>query len=167
MARERDIRSAIRDALVRSGAILESDVYLGGAAEVAGHTDGPLVVAIEPHSTTMGTSGAMSAGAGFGRTAAGWDSETSGRLAWTTQILVTIISRNDDPETRDDAADLMLSYLQNSVNGQILAEGLTVPSATLVKTWTWKAPTPPTRMLVATVWCDYLSEGWDNFDETP
>lgn len=168
MARERDIRSSIRDILVKTGEVPAENIHLCTADEAAGKDGDPLVVAIEPHTTSMAASGAMSAGAGFGRTAAGFDDPPNGMLLFTTQIPVTIISRDPDPETRDNNAELVANYLKNGVNGQILVEGFTSPQGTICKGDAWAKVTDNlTRRLAVTVWCDYAVFGWDQFDTTP
>lgn len=163
MARERDIRTAIADALARTGNIPAENVHLAAADEAAAKDGDPLVVAIEPHSTTLMPSGPMSTSVSA-RSAIGWDSSTAGSLPFLTQILITVIARDQDPETRDDLAEQMLAAAQNAVNGQVLVEGFTSPMDTLVGNWTWAKPVAPERRVAAIARVMYLVPAWNEFD---
>jgi hypothetical protein len=144
--RERDVRLAIHDALVATGAFTE--VRLTGLPEDYGIRASDLTAAaIEPVSTSYTT---------------GWDSQTTGQLDYTAQLGVTLLARAEDPQLRDELAEQLLNSLHNAVNGQSLA-GLTLPGKTLVTSWRWEKPAPPERRIQATVQFAYFVtwEGWD------
>jgi hypothetical protein len=144
--RERDIRNAIRDALLATGAF--SDVWLTGLPESYGGAASDLTAAsIEPASTSLTT---------------GWDAQIAGALDYTARLTVTLLARHDDPQLRDELAEQLLNTLHNAVNGQSLA-GLTLPAKTLIQSWTWQPAAPPERRIAAVVTFSYLVtwEGWD------
>jgi hypothetical protein len=144
--RERDVRLAIRDALLATGAF--SDVWLSGLPENYGGAASDLTAAaIEPASTSLTT---------------GWDAPLDGGLDYTAGLNVTLLARHEDPQLRDELAELLLNTLASAVNGQSLA-GITLPGKTLVQSWTWQPAAPPERRIMAVVSCAYLVtwEGWD------
>ena len=146
MARERDVRSAIRDALVATGAF--SDVWLTGLPEGFGQGASSLAAAaIEPLST---------------RLADGWDAAPGGGLDYTAEITVTLLARHPDPQLRDELAEQLLNFLIDAVNGQSLA-ALTIPQHTMITSWRWLSPHPPERRINATVGFSYIVT-WDGFD---
>lgn len=149
MARERDVRNAIQQALLATGEF--SDVWLTGLPEEYGRAAGELAAAaIEPVATQLVT---------------GSDAAPSGFLDFNAQVLVTLLARNPDAQLRDEAAELLLDYLANAVNGQSLA-GLTLPQKTLVTGWKWLPPLAPERRIAATVTFAYIVR-WNSFDTSP
>jgi hypothetical protein len=146
MARERDVRNAIKDALMATGAV--SDVWLTGLPEDYGQGASDLAAAaIEPLSTRLGS---------------GWDAGPSGGLDYTSELSVTLLSRHPDPQLRDELVEQLLDFLINAVNGQSLAN-FTIPQQTMVTSWRWLPPTPPERRVAATLGFAYLVT-WDGFD---
>jgi hypothetical protein len=144
--RERDVRNALKDALVVTGAF--SDVWLTGLPENYGGAASDLTAAsIEPSGTSLTT---------------GWDAQLAGALDYTARLNVTLLARHDDPQLRDELAEQLLNTLHNSVNGQSLA-GFTLPGKTYVMSWTWQPASPPERRISAVVTFAYLViwEGWD------
>jgi hypothetical protein len=148
MARERDVRNAIKDALVATGAF--SDVWLTGLPEEHGQGASDLTAAaIEPLST---------------RLAGGWDAAPGGGLEYASEVAVSLLARHPDPQLRDELAEQLLNLLINAVNGQSLA-GLTIPQQTMIASWRWMPPRPPERRITATVGFTYIAT-WDSFDTT-
>lgn len=146
MARERDVRDAIKNALVATGAF--SEVWLTGLPESFGQRASDLAaVAIEPLST---------------RLTSGWDAAPTGGLDYTAELAVTLLARHADPQLRDELAEQLLSFLIDCVNGQSLA-GFTIPQHTMVNSWRWLPPRPPERRISATVGFAYIVS-WDGFD---
>ena len=144
--RERDVRNAIKTALLATGAF--SDVWLSGLPESCGRAASDLTAAaIEPSATSLTT---------------GWDAQLAGGLDYTARLTVTLLARHEDPQLRDELAEQLLSTLHNAVNGQSLA-GFTLPAKTLVQSWSWQPASPPERRIAATVSFSYLVtwEGWD------
>jgi hypothetical protein len=144
--RERDVRNAIRDALVATNAF--AGVWLSGRPEDYGQGASELTAAaIEPVATSLTT---------------GWDAQTAGELDFTATVTVTLLARSEDPQLRDELAEQLLDVLHNAVNGQSLA-GFTLPGKTIVQSWRWQPVTPPERRIQATVSFAYLVtwEGWD------
>jgi hypothetical protein len=146
MSRERDVRNAIKTALVATGAF--SDVWLTGLPEDYGHGASELTAAgIDPVSTSLTT---------------GWDAQTAGSLDYTATCTVTLLARLEDAQLRDELAEQLLDILHNAVNGVSLAS-FTLPGTTMVTSWRWNPPAPPERRISATVSFAYLVtwEGWD------
>jgi hypothetical protein len=149
MARERDVRNAIQELLLASGAF--SNVWITGLPEDYGHGASSLTAAaIEPVSTQL---------------TSGWDSSPSGGLDYTSKLSVSLLARHPDPQLRDELAEQLLDLLINAVNGQSLAD-LTIPQQTVITSWQWLAPAPPERRITATVDFAYLVT-WDGFDTSP
>ena len=146
MARERDVRNAIQNALIATGAF--ADVSLAGLPEGFGQGASDLTAAaIEPLST---------------RLASGWDAAPTGGLDYTAELAVTLLARHPDPQLRDELAEQLLDFLIDSVNGQSLA-GFTIPQHTMITCWRWLPPKPPERRINATVGFAYIVS-WDGFD---
>jgi hypothetical protein len=148
MTRERDIRKAIEELLVATNAF-------------------SYVAADLPEDYGFGASQLTAAVVSPDRTAAttGWDSQLEGGLAYTAQVVVTILVRDEDKTVRDDLAERLLNVLQNAVNGQSLAD-MTMPGMTRVTGWRWLKVTPPERRIAAVVSFVYIVEGWGQRDTT-
>jgi hypothetical protein len=145
--RERDVRNAVKDALVATGAF--SDVWLTGLPEGYGRGASDLTAAaIEPIETSVTT---------------GWDAAPTGGLDYTASLSVTLMARHPDPQLRDELAEQLLTLLANAVNGRSLA-GFTMMQKTMVTGWRWQPPKPPERRIAATVEFAYLVGGWGSFD---
>ncbi|MDG3005501.1 hypothetical protein [Paludisphaera mucosa] len=144
--RERDVRGAIRETLNATGAF--DGVYLAGLPENRGERSGDLrAAAIEPAATNV----------------AGQGDDIDGTLAATACITLILLARDDDPATRDDAAELLLNTAAAALNGRSLAR-LTLPGSTRIRSWTWLRPAAPERRIEATLEFQYLVEGWSAFD---
>jgi len=150
MSRDRDVRTAIQTALMATNAF--DAVYLWGLPEVYGSgASAAAVAAVDPVSSTQSDR---------------WDSQTAGGLVVESRVAITLIARNDDPQLRDEAAELLLDKAANALNGQSLA-GLTLPALTRFQSWSWTTPTPPERRIDAAFSYQYIVEGWGNYDTTP
>jgi hypothetical protein len=148
MARERDVRNAIQEALIQTGAF--SDVWLTGLPEEYGQGASNLTAAaILPVSTRLVT---------------GWDAAPVGGLDLSSKLTVSLLARDPDPQLRDELAEQLLDFLINAVNGQSLAN-FTIPQQTMVTSWRWVPPRPPERRITATVSFAYLVT-WNGFDTT-
>jgi len=144
--RERDVRNAIHDLLDVSGAF--DGVYLSGPPEDRGERSGDRRAAVvEPDSTTATDL---------------WD-DVAGGLAMTATASITLIARDDDPQLRDEAAELLLNTAAAVLNGRSLA-GATLPGSTRIRSWAWQKPTAPERRIVAKFEFQYLVEGWSGLD---
>ena len=80
-------------------------------------------------------------------------------------VKITFLSRHEDPQLRDEAAELLFDTAANALNAQSLA-GLTLPEHTKFKSWSWAKPMAPERQIVATFVYKYIVEGWNNYDTT-
>ena len=147
MSRERDIRDAIKSALVATD--LFDDAWLTGLPEEYGQgASETAAAAIQPVTT---------------RRLSGWDGEPGGQVEYASTIRVTLLRRNPDPQLRDEQAEQLLNTLINAVDGQALVPGLTVPQLTAVASWSWQEERPPERRIVAMVQTHYLV-AWGGFD---
>jgi hypothetical protein len=150
LARERDVRNAIRAALMPTDAF--DAVYVWGLPEDYGSGGSQLAVAvIEPHSSTQDDR---------------WDAATGGGLVITSLLTLTFLARNDDPQLRDEAVELLFDTAADVLNGQNLA-GLTLPQLTRFVSWRWERPIAPERRIVTTFSYQYIVEGWDEYDDSP
>jgi hypothetical protein len=145
--RDRDVRNAIHDALVTTGAF--DGVWIWGLPEDYGTGSSKIAsAAIEPESSTLEDR---------------WDAATGGGLIVTSRVTLTLLYRHDDPQLRDEAAELLFDTASNALNGQCLA-GLTLPQLTRIVAWRWEKPTPPERRITSTFLYQYILEGWDSHD---
>jgi len=148
--RDRDVRNAIQSALTATGAF--DGAWLTGLPENYGAGASQLAAAaIDPMSSTQSDQ---------------WDSQDAGGLVITSQVSITLLYRHDDPQLRDEGAELLLDTAANALNGQSLA-GLTLPGLTRFTAWSWQPATPPERRIGATFSYAYIVEGWDSYDTTP
>jgi hypothetical protein len=150
MARERDVRNAIQAVLIETGAF--DAVYVWGLPEDygSGASNAALAV-IEPDSSTQQDR---------------WDSAVAGGLIVTSEVAITLLQRNEDPQLRDEAAELLFDTAADALNGQSLAD-LTLPQLTRFISWKWQKPEAPERRITATFSYQYIVEGWDSYDVTP
>lgn len=163
--RERDIRNAIRDALVATDAF--DAVWLGAPTEGTSAFD--RLAIIDPVGAGIASSahhaGAIAETGRLG-TGLGWDDRADSLLDYTGTAKLTLIARDEDPQIRDEMAEQLLAVLCNAVNGQVLVPGFTIPAKTIVAHWTWKDASPPERQIEATVSYGFLVpwNAWDVSD---
>lgn len=138
---ERDVRVAVRDLLDATTAF--DGVYLSGLPERRGERGGDLqAAAVEPDETAA---------------SCGWD-DVSGSSVMTARATITLLARDDDPQTRDEMAERLLETARDALDGRSLA-GKTLPEWTRIRSWTWLKPTPPERRIGATLEFRYLVDG--------
>jgi hypothetical protein len=144
--RERDVRNAIHELLDVSGAF--DGVYLSGLPEDRGERSGDRRAAVvEPDATTASDH---------------WD-DTTGAMVMTATAALTFLARDDDPQLRDEAVELLLNTAAAVLNGRSLADA-TLPGSTRIRSWTWLKPNAPERRIVAKLEFQYLVEGWSGLD---
>ena len=95
-----------------------------------------------------------------------WDDAPEGGLVVTSLVTITFLYRHEDPQLRDEAAELLFDTAANALNGQSLA-GFTLPALTRFVSWRWEKPAAPERRITATFSYVYIVEGWDAYDVTP
>jgi len=143
--RERDVRNAIQELLDVSGAF--DGVYVSGLPEERGERAGDRRAAVvEPDGTT---------GSDL------WD-DTTGAMTMTATVALTFLARDDDPQVRDEAVELLLNTAAAVLNGRSLADA-TLPGSTRIRSWTWLKPNAPERRIAAKLEFQYLAEGWSDF----
>jgi hypothetical protein len=148
MARERDIRNALKDTLVQTGAF--SQVRLTGLPEDYGEGASDLTAAsIQPGSTEM---------------LSGWDGAPGGGRIYRCQLRVTVLARHADAELCDELAEQLVEFVRNAVDGQPIVPGFNQPDQTMVTAWQWLSRRAPERRIAITVTCHYIENGWNNAD---
>lgn len=149
MSRDRDVRNAIQSALQQTGAF--DAVYVWGLPEDYGSgASNAAIAVIEPESSTQDDR---------------WDSATSAGLVVSSRVTLTLIYRAEDPQLRDEAAELLFDIAANALNGRGLG-GLTMPQLTRFVSWRWEKPTAPERRIASIFSYQYIVEGWDSYDIT-
>ncbi len=154
--RDRDVRNAIRDALLATSAF--DAVWIWGLPEDYGSAASQLkAAAIEPVSSDQSDR---------------WDAQPAGGLIVTSKVAITFLARDDDPQARDETAELLFDTAANTLNGENFAEyngnvAMTMPGWTRFLSWRWEKPVAPERRIAATFSYAYIVEGWDNYDTTP
>jgi hypothetical protein len=150
MGRDRDVRNAVQTALVQTNAF--DGVWVWGLPEDYGTGSSKQAAAvIIPQSSRQEDL---------------WDAAPAGGLVITSRIAVTLLNRNEDPQLRDEGAELLLDTAANALNGQSLA-GLTFPQTTRITQWDWQPVTVPERRIQAILTYQYIVEGWEAYDTTP
>jgi hypothetical protein len=146
--RDRDVRNAIHDALVATGAF--DGVWIWGLPEDYGSAASQLAAAaIEPKSSKQDDR---------------WDAAPAGGLLVTSRVRITLVQRNDDPQLRDEAAERLFDSAANALNGQCFA-GITLPQFSRFLIWRWERPTAPERRITSTFSYSYIVEGWNAYDD--
>jgi hypothetical protein len=95
-----------------------------------------------------------------------WDAAPAGGLVITSQVAITLFYRNEDPQLRDEGAELLLDTTANALNGQSLG-GLTFPQTTRITQWNWPPPASVERQIQTVLSYQYIVEGWESYDVTP
>ena len=131
MARDRDVRNAIQTALLETNAF--DRVWIWGLPEDYGTGSSSLAAAaIEPSSSDQTDR---------------WDDAPGGGLVVTSLVTITFLYRQEDPQLRDEAAELLFDTAADALNGQCLA-GIHVPHLTRFMSWRWEEPSPPERRII-------------------
>jgi hypothetical protein len=145
--RDRDVRNAIRDALLATSAF--DGVWIWGLPENYGTGSSQLAAAaIEPESSNQDDH---------------WDGAGETGIVVTSRVTITLLYRHEDPQLRDEGAELLMDAAANALNGQSLA-ALTLPDLTRFVSWRWQAPTAPERRITAVFSYQYIVEGWAAYD---
>jgi hypothetical protein len=144
--RDRDVRNSIQAALVATGAF--DGVWIWGLPENYGTGSSQLAAAaIEPSDSNQDDR---------------WDGAGETGLVVTSRVVITLLYRHEDPQLRDEGAELLLDTAANALNGQSLA-GLTLPDLTRFLSWKWQVPTAPERRIASVFSYAYIVEGWSGF----
>jgi hypothetical protein len=147
--RDRDVRNAIHDALVETGAF--DGVWIWGLPEAYGSGASQLAAAaIEPELSTQDDR---------------WDSAPGGSLIVTSRVTLTFLQRHEDPQLRDEAVERLFASAANALNGQSFA-GLALPQLSRFLSWRWEKPQAPERRITSTFSYSYFVEGWNVYDDT-
>ena len=146
MTRDRDVRNAIQTALQETGAF--DGVWIWGLPENYGTGASQLAAAaIEPESSTQSDL---------------WDGGSETGLRVTSRVTITLLFRHEDPQLRDEGAELLFDTAANALNGRSLG-GLTLPDMTKFTTWKWQPPTAPERRISAVFSYQYILDGWSAY----
>ena len=153
--RDRDIRNAIQAALIGTDAF--NGVHVWGLPEDYGSgSSEQAAVWIVPQSSRQEDL---------------WDAAAAGGLVITTRIGLLLAYRHDDPQARDEGAELLLDTAANALNGngfpQIDGSNLIFPQTARITGWDWQPPASAERRIQAMFSCQYIVEGWDEYDTTP
>lgn len=152
MSRDRDVRDAVQVALLATNAFDPDAVFIWGLPEDYGTGASKVCAAVlVPQSSRQEDL---------------WDSAPAGGLVITSRLGITLLYRNEDPQARDEGAELLLDTAANALNGQSLA-GLTFPQMTRIIQWDWQPVTVPERRIQAILTYQYIVEGWESYDVTP
>jgi hypothetical protein len=146
MSRDRDVRNAIQTALQNTGAF--DGVWIWGLPENYGTGASQLAAAaIEPESSTQNDI---------------WDGGPETGLTVTSRLTITLLFRDEDPQLRDEGAELLFDTAANALNGHCLGD-LTLPDMTKFTSWKWQQPAAPERRITATFTYQYIVDGWSNY----
>jgi hypothetical protein len=147
LSRERDIRRAVQDLLVATGAF--SEVYLGSWDERGRAADDLRGCSIEPDRTGKGE---------------GFDAEAWGGWTYDCQITLVVCVRDIDPVVRDEAAEQLLNVVRNTLYGALA--GMTLYQKTYIDSWNWLPAQAPERKIRCVLKCPYLEESEQGADES-
>jgi hypothetical protein len=146
--RERDVRNLIRDLLDQTGAF--DAAYLSGLPEASGKPAGESrLVAIAPVETSLAAPDT-------------WD-DAGGDLLLTCRVGLTLQARHEDPQIRDELAELLLCTAANAINDSTLG-GASLPGRTRICSWSWQTPIAPERRILAVLEDQYLADGPTGFN---
>jgi hypothetical protein len=149
VGRERDIRRDIQDRLKATGEFHE--VWLGPIEQPNGRrASATRCCAIEPADTELADYS---------------DAAEEGDSVCNCRINLTVASRSEDEQLRDEWAERLLNLVRNTVNGQSLAN-LTFVQFTKVKSWHWQKVADSERRITAVLRCQYYEAGWAVSDTT-
>lgn len=151
--RERDIRNAINEALTATNQF--DAVWIWGLPENYGTgASNQKSAAIEPMNTSETDL---------------YDDEPEGAIVYTCNMVITLLYRHEEPQLRDEGAELLLTTAQNAVNGSaLMAFNLPdlLPAKTRFTGWTWQPPESAERRIRATFQATYMIDGWNSEDVT-
>jgi hypothetical protein len=153
--RDRDVRNAIQAALVATNSF--DGVHVWGIPEDYGSGSSErAAVWIVPQSSRQEDL---------------WDTATVGGLVITSRIGLLLVYRHDDPQLRDEGAELLLDTAANALNGNGLPDQLgnnmVFVQTARITGWDWQPPASAERRIQAIYSYQYNVEGWDNYDVNP
>ena len=152
MSRDRDVRNAVQTALIATNAFDPDAVWVWGLPEDYGTAASlTAAAAIVPQSSRQEDL---------------WDAAPAGGLVITSRVGLILLYRHEDPQLRDEGAELLLDTAANALNGQSFG-GLVFPQTARIGQWDWQPVTVPERRIIAIYSYQYDVEGWDNYDTTP
>lgn len=143
MPRERDVRAAVKDALMLTDAF--DEVHLSEPEVFGFGTSEGKAAIVEPVSWT--DRDLFDGGAATG----GYRNVT---------LRLTFIARNPDPESCDADVEDLLQFARNALNGRKLVPGFTIPDWTKVGNGTWLPRVHPERRIQADLLFAYEYDGW-------
>jgi hypothetical protein len=145
--RDRDVRNAIQSTLMATGAF--DGVWIWGLPETYGTGSSQLAAcAISPMDSSQVDL---------------WDGGDGTGLVITSRVELVFLFRHEDPQLRDEGAELLLDTAANALNGQSLA-GLTLPDLTRFLSWSWQPPESVERRIKSTFSYQYIIDGWNGLD---
>jgi hypothetical protein len=145
--RDRDIRVAMKDLLFATDAF--DEVLLSGLPEDYGvGASDAAIAAIEPVKSVQADK---------------WGSQPDSELEVTSNVRITLMARHEDPQLRDEAAELLFEITANALNSQSFL-GFTLPGQTKVTGWTWQKAKHPERRIQVDFKYVYLVPGWNAYD---
>ena len=148
--RDRDVRQAAKDALNATGQF--DAVYLSGLPEDYGQAAGQLRVAV------------IEMGNEF-RVNDLWDSAQDGGLTVDGEAHITVLVRDQDPQVRDELAELLINVISNTLNG-VAMDSWTTEQTSFVMRWRPIPSQAPERRMMAVYEYQYFVEGWTSFNTT-
>jgi hypothetical protein len=145
--RDKDIREAMKEALLATD--MFDEVLLTGLPEDYGFgASEASVAAIEPNGSVQADK---------------WDGDPDSDLEVTSTVKITLMARKEDPQIRDDAVELLVDIVANTLNFQSFL-GFTVPALTKIQKWTWQKAKHPERRIQIDFKYVYLVPGWNAYD---
>jgi hypothetical protein len=152
--RERDIRNAIRSALVATDAFDDGGVVLWGFRDASDQgADRTRAVSILP---------------GPGKEDDKWDGVLDGQMLEMDHARLIIRVRDEDIQKRDEDADRLLNICKDALNGAalntVLGEPVIYPQWTKIISWDWREPTPPQREIECVFQYLFDAPTWTGFD---
>lgn len=146
--RDRDVRNAIKSLLEKTSQF--DEVSLKGLPEDWGMRAGSAkAVVIEPFSVAQRDL---------------WDGGPSTGLAVTSQVNLTIMVRNSDPQLCDEECERLLDVAIDNIQGKSLAS-FTNPDHSRFLQAQFQKRVAPTRRLLATFGYEYIVDGWAEYDD--
>jgi hypothetical protein len=168
MSRDRDVRNAIQAALVATGAFDVDNhgaaaVWIWGLPEDYGTHFNQAAAAIVPMSSRQEDL---------------WDAAPAGGLVVTSRVQIVLLYRSQDPQLRDEGAELLLDTTADALNGQNFASytipatsqplgNFVFPQTARIIQWDWQPVTVPERRINAIFSYQYIVPNWDGYDTTP
>ena len=73
----------------------------------------------------------------------------------TCRLNLIFLARHEDPQIRDDTAELLLNIAADALGGNTLG-GVALPSRTRIQSWIWQTPAAPERRIMAVLEFQYL-----------